>query len=345
MAGRRKKSNKKSFIILSALLLTGIAALIGYQFYRYFFLPAPGASAGTVIFIPSGSDYQKMVTILKYHHLIKDEESFHLLARKMNLINHIHPGRYIIKSNSSLYEIIRKLRSGESDPVRVAIDQVSTIEELCSKVGKSLEIDSAQLMDTLTSHSFLKANRIKYEEIMTLFIPDTYEFYWEISLSGFLNKMKKVYDKFWNHSNLKKAKNLQLTPAEIYTLASIVQEEAVIADEMPRIAGVYLNRIKKGMALQADPTIKFIIRNRKDNKLNLSDYQIESPYNTYLHKGLPPGPIYITSTKALLAVLNAEKHNYIYFCARADRSGYHEFTDNYQKHLYYRNLYLKSKQN
>ncbi|NLJ08232.1 MAG: endolytic transglycosylase MltG [Sphingobacteriales bacterium] len=344
MAAKRKKKNKGLIIFMVSLFTIIIAALIAYRFYKVFFIPSQKSNAELVLFIPTGSSYEDVVSILKEAEIIKNEETFNLLAKKMNLPRHIHSGRYVIPNNSSIYQIIRKIRSGESDPVMVSLDQVATIEEMCGLAGKMLEIDSSQLMDSLTHPAFLQANDIRKEELLTLFIPDTYEFYWEVSLPTFLKKMKKIYDKFWTNANLKKAEKLNLTPSQVYTLASIVQEEAVVKDEMPRIAGVYLNRLRKGMALQADPTIKFIVRNRRDPKVTLDDYKIESPYNTYLNKGLPPGPIFMTSRAAIESVLNAEKHNYIYFCAKADRSGYHEFTDNYQKHLYYRNLYLKSKQ-
>jgi len=227
----------------------------------------------------------------------------------------------------------------------VKLDQLTTIYEFAGKAGEMLEIDSNDVIDTLFSEAFLKKYDLTKENVITLFLPNTYEFYWETSLAAFLKKMIQETEMYWTNHKQRKANMMKLTRAEIYTLASIVQQEAVILSEMPRIAGVYINRLKKNMKLQADPTIKFIVKSHGRKKVILEDYHTPSEYNTYENFGLPPGPIAMASEKALDAVLEYEEHNFLYFCAKADGSGYHEFTPNYNMHLHYRNIYLKAKNN
>jgi len=339
---KRKRGCAVTLLILTLLLI--VALVVGYYFYNQVFTTNSRSDNQKItILIPSGSNYNDVLRQLVDSQIVSDEFIFDKVARRMNYPNHVHPGRYTVNSGISMYHLIRKLRSAESEPVRVALDRVSDIYEWAAKAGNALEIDSAQITDTLISKYFLKENGVNENNVLSLFIPDTYEFYWEISLKAFINRMQKEYQKFWTTERKEKANELGLSLNEVYILASIVQEEAVIVDEMPRIAGVYINRLKKNMALQADPTIKYIVRKRTDKKVYLADYKIVSLYNTYVNTGLPPGPIAITSSKAIDAVINFEKHQYIYFCARADGSGYHEFTADYNQHIRNRNLYIKAK--
>jgi len=339
------KSKKNCLIPLIIVLIIFITiAVTIFYFYGKFFTSSNNDSLKeTTIFIHSGSSYEEVVTQLVEEGIVKDKTIFNLLAKQMNYPAHVHPGRFTIRHGTSIYYLIRKLRSAESEPVLVALDRVSDVYEWAAKAGHALEIDSATIADSIFSDNFLEENKVNSDNVLSLFLPDTYEFYWEISLKGFINRMKKEYDKFWTSERITKAERLNLTTSEIYILASIVQEEAVILNEMPRIAGVYFNRLNIGMPLQADPTIKYIVRKRRDDNVYLADYKIVSPYNTYENTGLPPGPIAITTKRAIDAVLNAESHNYIYFCASADGSGAHLFTADYNQHLKNRNLYLNAK--
>jgi len=342
---QRKRGGCLRGILLTVLLFATIV-VIGFRFYKnLFMLKKITDGEEKVIYIPSESTYSNVVNQLIEQGIVNDKVSFDLLAKKMNYPNHVHPGRYILSSRISIYQLIRILRSGNSQPVMVKLDQLTTIYEFAGKAGEMLEIDSNDVIDTLFSEAFLKKYDLTKENVITLFLPNTYEFYWETSLAAFLKKMIQETEMYWTNHKQRKANMMKLTRAEIYTLASIVQQEAVILSEMPRIAGVYINRLKKNMKLQADPTIKFIVKSHGRKKVILEDYHTPSEYNTYENFGLPPGPIAMASEKALDAVLEYEEHNFLYFCAKADGSGYHEFTPNYNMHLHYRNIYLKAKNN
>ena len=350
MNAKRKARKTRGFIIVLILIvfliLSAIIALRLYKGIFYSNVRIPDSEKNEVeLFIPTASTFEEVLNIINEADILKSEINFRLLAEKMNYPAHVHAGRYIIKRGMSNYDLIRKLRSGESDPMMVEIDKVSSVEELASKVGKVLEIDSHQIAERIYSKEFLQKHGLNKNNALVFFIPDSYEFYWNVSIDGFFTRMKKEYDKFWKDEKIALSKKIGLDPVRVNILASIVQEEASISDEMPRIAGVYINRIKKGMRLQADPTVKFIIRHRSNPKLYLADYKIESPYNTYIYAGLPPGPIIITRKEALDAVLNYERHTYLYFVVKHDGSGRHVFSENYEQHKYYRNLWLKSKKN
>jgi len=343
---RNKRSGLRTFLIV-LLVLVMVGVLIAYRFYQGIFDPnveiINKEKNEVELFIPTGSTYDEVLLILSHQGILKNEQSFRLLAKKMNYPAHVHPGRYIILKGMSNYDLIRKLRSGESDPLTVTIDKVATAEEVAGLVGNVLELDSADIMNRLYNPDFLKEHGLNKNNVLAFFIPNSYEFYWNVNPDVFIEKMEKEYNTFWKKERVKRAREMNLSAAEIYILASIVQEEASVADEMPRIAGVYVNRLKKGMRLEADPTIKFLVRKRKNPKVELEDYKIQSPYNTYRNAGLPPGPIILARKESLLAVLNYEKHNYLFFVAKHDRSGYHVFSENYEQHKYYRKLYLKSK--
>ena len=224
------------------------------------------------------------------------------------------------------------LRSGDQDAVKVTFHNISRLSQLAALVSKQIEADSAQLMAAFYNPEFLKETGLKKNTVQAIFIPNTYELYWNTSGDQFVTRMLQESRHFWNVSNKEKAKKLKLSRVEVSTLASIVEAETKKSDEMPKVAGLYLNRLTIGMRLQSDPTVVFALNKPGIHRVYYADLKIESPYNTYIHTGLPPGPIGFPSTTALNAVLNQFESNYIYMCAKPDYSGYHNFANSYAKH-------------
>jgi len=316
------------------LLILVIGAIIGYKAYQKIYADNVKTSSGKIeMFIPTGSSYNDLIAIMAKQQVLKDSASFTWVANKMNLKNHIYPGRYVIDNNLSNRKLIEKLRGGLQTPVEVTFNNVRTKEELAGKLGQMLEPDSIAFLNTMNNEEWLKTNDFIKEDVVSVCLPNTYEFYWNTSTSKFFGRMKSEFDKFWNDERMAKAKKLGLTRREIITLASIVEEETQKADEKSRVAGVYVNRLAKGMKLQADPTVKFAVGDFTLKRILFKHLEEDSPYNTYMYTGLPPGPIRIPSAQSIDATLNKEDHKYIYFCAKDDFSGYHNFAVTYAEHL------------
>ncbi|MBT4727558.1 MAG: endolytic transglycosylase MltG [Bacteroidetes bacterium] len=346
MARRKKRKSPFSGVLIVFIILSLIVLLVGYKFYLGIFAPNINPAyiqKHDVIEIKSGMTYDQVLDQFERDSVLLDLRSFKLVAKKMNYANHIYARRYPVTKDMNNYDLIKMLRAGNNTPFMLTIDKYRTIYELAGGVGAQLEIDSAEIVDFILEKDFLNEHNLNSENALSYFIPNSYEFYWNTSIENFFNRMQKEADKFWNEERIEKAKAIRFSKAEVYTMASIVQEEAVYESELERIAGVYLNRMRKKMRLQADPTIKFLIKDRKDQKLYLNDYKITSSYNTYENSGLTPGPIIMARMSAMDAVLNAERHEFLYFCAKADGSGFHEFSTNLRQHTNYRNLYLRSK--
>jgi UPF0755 protein len=283
-----------------------------------------------------------LLVILQRDTLLCRPATFVWLARRKRLPSHIHPGRYLIRRGMNNNTLINMLRGGFQDAVRVTFHNIQTVEELAGVVGRQLELDSAELVDLLKDSAFVAGYGFDTNTVISMFLPDTYEFYWNTSAKKFMRRMYREYKKFWNDRRRGEAEALGLTPEEVSTLASIVQEEVIHDDEMPRVAGVYLNRLRRGMRLQADPTVKFALREAGRKRILKKDLHIDSPYNTYRYAGLPPGPICMPSKEALEAVLHAEKNNYLYFCAKDDFSGYHNFARTLSEHNRNARLYRRA---
>ena len=245
---------------------------------------------------------------------------------------HARTGRYIIEPNTDILTLYRKLRNGQQDPILLTIPTVRTMDRLAGVISKKLMLDSLTLVNALTDEEFCREWGYETSTLPALFIPNTYEIYWDISLNGLMKRMQKENEAFWNTTRGQKAKALGLTHEEICTLASIVDEETANDTEKPIIAGLYLNRLRKGMLLQADPTVKFAVGDFSLRRILGEHLKKESPYNTYLNIGLPPGPIRIASIKGLDAVLDHSEHNYLYMCAKADFSGTHEYAATFNEH-------------
>lgn len=329
---KMKKMKRLIFITLSILIL--IAVFIFIKVYKAILNPNVMISNGDEIslYIYSEDDFETIKNKLYSEDIIINKKSFEWVAKRLDYPEYIKSGHYIIKNGMNNNRLLNLLRSGSQTPIDFTFNNIRTIEQFAGKVDDELELDSISLLNVLSENPDLKEMGFDKEKYAALFIPNTYELYWNINADDFVEKMIDEYKKFWNESRMQKAENLKLTPIEVSILASIVDKETTKTSEMPRIAGVYLNRINKKWLLQADPTLVFALGDFEIKRVLDSHKKIDSPYNTYKYRGLPPGPICIPSIASIDAVLNAEKHKYIYFCAKDDLSGYHVFARNINEH-------------
>lgn len=326
-----KKIFIRKYIISSAIFIIIVAILIASITYKKIYKPnIKGYSI--YLYIPTGSDYSDIIQILEKDSILKDIRSFKWLAEKKNYPNHVYPGRYRLDSLMNNNDLIDKLRSGFQDPVKVVFNSIRTREQLAGKISKQIESDSLTLIKLFYNDSLIVEYGLIQETFTCIFLPNTYEFWWNTSAEKFIDRMYREYQRFWNDERKQKAAILNLTPEEVTTLGSIVDEETYYGEEMPIVAGVYINRLRKRMHLQADPTLKFALGDFSIKRVLNVHKQIDSPYNTYKRYGLPPGPISIPSISAIDAVLNYESHSYLYFCAKPDFSGYHNFAKTLSQH-------------
>ncbi|MBL4654425.1 MAG: endolytic transglycosylase MltG, partial [Bacteroidia bacterium] len=259
--------------------------------------------------------------------------------------NKVKSGKYLIYNGVNNWDLVNLLRSGEQKPVRVVLNNIRLKEDLCREVGKQIEADSTVLLSMLNDKYYLRKYSLTTESVMSIFIPNSYEFYWTTSPEQFFERMTKEYKKFWTTQRKKKAELIGFTPLEVSVMASIVQKETAKNDEKARIAGVYMNRYKKDWKLQADPTVIFAVQDFTIRRILKQHLKFDSPYNTYIYTGLPPGPICAPSISSIDAVLNYEDHNYMYFCAKEDFSGYHNFAKTYSQHKVNARKYRKAFKN
>jgi len=322
------------------IILTGIVCIaLGYSILFGPNIKTVGKKV--VLFIPERSTYVQAIDTVKAHFDISDPRLFEWLAEKKNYPANVKPGRYLIENDISYNGLINLLRSGRQTAVRVTFNNIRYLHELAARIGSQIEADSAQIMDFFSDPGNYSKDGFSKETIISVFIPDTYEFYWNTDAGELYSRMLKEYNRFWNKERLKKAKALNLTQTEVSILASIIDDEVVKADEKPRIAGVYVNRLKRGIPLQACPTIKFAMKDFTITRVLNQHLKYESPYNTYRHRGFPPGPIGCPTIEGIDAVLNTEKHDYLYFAAKADFSGYHNFSRTLTEHNRYANEYQR----
>lgn len=284
--------------------------------------------------IPTGSTYDDAKKIISPY--VKSMSSFEIMAKLRSYPDHVKPGRFLLKKGMNTFQIVGAMR--RNVPVDLAFNNQERLENLCERLSSQIEPDTTKLLAAFRDTDFLQKNGFSNETVFAMFLPNTYEVYWNISAEKFRDKMLEEYNRFWNKDRIAKATALNLTPVQVTTLASIVQKESAKKSERPTVAGVYLNRLAKEMPLQADPTVIYALKLR-DNDFNqvikrvlYNDLFIASPYNTYQNTGLPPGPIAMPDVDAIDAVLNAEKHDYIYFCASVEKFGYHVFAATYEDH-------------
>tara|TARA_B100000424_G_C22917442_1_gene488139 strand:- start:433 stop:1383 length:951 start_codon:yes stop_codon:yes gene_type:complete len=283
------------------------------------------------IIIEENTDFNELIKKLEDDTLINDILSFSFLSKLMEYQENIKIGAYKVKMNMSNYEMITMLRSGNQTPIKLTFSYARKIEDLAEKITTKLKMSKDDLLNYL-NENINNYSGFKKTDIISIFLPDTYEVYWNISPEKLTNKMYSEYKKFWNEERLSKLQKINLNQKEAIVLASIVASESRMLDEADRIAGLYINRLNRNMRLQADPTLIFAANDFTIRRVLNKHKKIKSPYNTYIHRGLPPGPIRLASKKYIDAVLNYEKHNYIYMCAKEDFSGYHAFATNLSDH-------------
>lgn len=291
------------------------------------------------IYIKSNKSLDRLIFNLQKEKILKNVESFERVAKLINLTENLKPGRYRITEGMSNIGLIKLLKSGKQEPVNLVINYAKRKENLALSLSKQLELDSNNFVQLFNDSATLSTAKMDSNNIISLFIPNTYNVYWNISGKKFVERMQKEYNSFWNSNRTTKSILLKLSPQEVTILASIVMSETNKKDEMPIVARTYLNRLQMGMPLQADPTILFALNDTSVRRVLHIHTMLESPYNTYLNKGLPPGPICLASPTAIDAVLNAPKHNYLYFCAKEDLSGYHNFSETFSQHQVYARRY------
>jgi UPF0755 protein len=324
-----KKNKKIILIILLVLALIGGGTAI--HFYNTLFSSNIQKDADEYLYIPTNSSFEDVVRIIKIKNIIQDDETFAWVAKRMKY-SKVKPGKYKLKKGMSNVELIRMLRAGRQEPVKIQFQNIRLKKDFAGYIGSKLELDSTKLLSMLDSMDYLRTLGFDEDNIFCMFIPNTYEFYWNTSEEKFISKMKEEYDNFWNEERINKAERINLSKTEVIILASIVDQEALVNAELRRVAGVYMNRLNKGMKLEADPTVIFAIGDFSIKRVLNRMLQYNSPYNTYKYNGLPPGPICMPSVAAIDATLAYEKHNYIYFCAKEDFSGYHNFASNLAQH-------------
>jgi len=334
----------KKIIKYASVALITILLIFGIKYYLEIFTDNTKFSEEEVyVYVPTDSNYEQVKEILKPY--VKNIENFESIAEKRNYPDNVKPGKFLLTKGMSSFAILSSMR--KNVPVKLAFNNQERLENFVQRISSQIEPDSLQLLTAFRDSTFLKENGFTSENVLGMFLPNTYEVYWYISAEKFREKMIKEYRNFWTLERLTKAKKLNMTPIEVITLASIVHKETVKADERPRVAKVYLNRLALGMPLQADPTVIYALKAR-DNDFNqiikrvlYGDLTINSPYNTYVHLGLPPGPIAMPDINAIDAVLSPEDNDYIYFCASVERFGYHEFATTLAQHAVNKKKYVE----
>ena len=324
--------------IILAITIIGVIAfgIFGYYLYNSIFSSNTNFEAKEqVVYIPSTATYETVIDSLRP--FIKDLQSFDMVAQKKGYAGSIRPGRYFIEKGMNNNELVNRLRIGNR-PVKVIFNNQERLENLAGRVSEQIEADSTALLESFKDETFLSENDFEKNTALGMYIPNQYEFYWNTSAEEFRSRMKKEYDRFWNQKRLQKAEEIGLTPKEVITMASIVQKETAKVDERPKVAGVYMNRFKDGWKLDADPTVIYAIKEKTGNfdtiikRVLYKDLKLDSPYNTYKYKEIPPGPIWMPDISSIEAVLNYEDHDFYYFVADVQNFGYHKFAKNLAQH-------------
>lgn len=324
-----KKTTSKKILITVGVCV----AVVFFLCYYYFFSSMSTKDNSIFVYIDDNDNidsvYAKLEPIATGHAMT----GFKALVKCSSYSDNIRTGRYEIEKGNGAFTVFRKMKNGLQSSVNLTIPSVRTIDKLAGTISKKMMMDSLALYNALTDSVTCAKYGYTPQTILCMFIPNTYELYWNISVDKFLDKMNKECNKFWNFERTQKAKAMNLTKEEVITMASIVDEETANDDEKPMIAGMYYNRLKAGMPLQADPTIKFALNDFSIKRIYINMLSVKSPYNTYKNIGLPPGPIRIPTVAGIDAVLNHVHHKYLYMCAKEDFSGTHNFAETYEEHL------------
>ena len=333
------------------LVCVGIAfVMLSYYVFQIFFTANFGnkeEDKDFVLYIPTGATFQNVLDTLDKHNVYDDKTSFAFIAKLLDYQEHVKPGRYVLPKGTTNLQAVRKLRSGAQDPIRITFNSIRLKSEFIDRVGGKFLFGKDTLSTLLSSKTVCKKYGFDTTTVLTMFLPNTYEFYWSVSAEHFMDRMKEEYETFWTQERKDLALTAGLTPIQVIILASIVDAETNIATEKSTVAGVYINRLNVNMPLQADPTVKFALGDFAIKRINhnLIEAAGNSPYNTYKVMGLPPGPINMPSITTIDKVLHYESHDYLFFVADPSRPGYHTFNTDYRSHVNKANAYRKSLNN
>lgn len=330
--------SKKYYLLSIALCLVGVISVA----YYYFFSDFSVSAATQYIYIDDDDSADSVFFKLSEVGSPHGSSGVRTLLRHSGYANHVRPGRYAVEPSTSIFTLFRHIKNGQQSPMMLTIPEARTMPRLAALLAQKIMLDSATLADAFTDSATCARLGRTPETMAALFVPNSYEVYWDITLPHLLERMSKEHDAFWNDSRRAQATALGLSPDEVATVASIVDEETAATAEKPMIAGLYLNRLKAGMPLQADPTVRFAIGDFSIHRIYKGMLSTPSPYNTYKHEGLPPGPIKIASIKGIDAVLNRAPHDYLYMCANPDFSGTHNFARTYAEHQQNAQRYAKA---
>lgn len=324
---------KKTSLLL-VLLAFAVICTTAYVVWQWIVKPTVNVQGKqVVIYVKTNQSFELVYQNLLNQQLLKHPQGFKQLAGWLKLPQQIKPGRYVIDKPISNLELVNMLLKGRQQPFNVVFNYAERKEDVAAFFATKLEADSAAIVNLLSDSVYLTAFGLNAANAICLFVPNTYNFYWNTTAEALIQRMASEYGKYWNEERKQKAAQAGFLPVEVATIASIVQKETNKLDEMPVVAGVYINRLRKNMPLQADPTVLFAINDKSIKRVTGKHLAVPSPYNTYLNAGLPPGPICAPSQQAIDAVLNYAQHKYYYFCAKDDLSGYHAFAINLDAHI------------
>lgn len=329
---------KKRLIYTIVLVLLLAGAYVSWQVFG----PTVSAPESKYFYIKTGATYNEVRQSLIDQKIIHNTSFFDLLSKQLKYPRLVKAGRYQVKSGSSIFNLLRMLRSGNQTPVNLVINKLRLKEDLAQKIAANFECDSASVMEVLNNPEIFKKFNVNGNTLMTIVIPNTYSLLWNSAPGKIIDKLYSEKEKFWNTERLAKAKDMNLTPEQVYSMASIVEEETNKEEDKGLIASVYMNRMNTGMRLQADPTVKFAMKDFGLKRILLKHLTYDSPFNTYQNAGLPPGPICTPSVNTIDAVLNAPKTTYIYFVAKPDFNGYSNFASTYAEHMVFAKAYQQA---
>jgi len=335
---------KKNKRISPVLLNIGLLAILAVLFTAYVLLAPNSHTSGNksqYLLIPDNSTFETVTQQLSETGALRSVFTFTLTAKVYGYKN-IKPGRYEINPGISNLRLVHKLKTGRQSALKLTFNNIRTKEQLASRLSKQIMADSASILQHLNDSAFLTKYKLNPNTSVALFIPDTYEVFWDMDADELFERMNREYDRFWNNERKEKAALIPMTQLEVSTLASIVEEETNSKAERPVVAGLYINRLKTDMPLQADPTVKFAYGDFSLRRITGTHLRTQSPYNTYKNKGLPPGPIRLATASGIDAVLNHEKHNYIFMCAKETLNGEHNFAATYAEHQVNARKYQKA---
>lgn len=328
----------RSFVIILGVLVVVVGLCAGLGYY-YILAPNTRVKDDGIIYLRDNSSISQVLDTLRRHGYIENAHTPSMVAKLKRFVSPVKSGRYKIRDGMNNNELINMFRSGNQYPFYFTFNNMRTLDEFVGEAHEKLGTSKEELLTLLKDSDVLADLGFDSTTIMAMFIPNTYQIYWKTPALDLLKRMKKEYHRFWNEDRMAKASVIGLSPEEVTTLASIIEEETVKPEEYPVIAGVYINRLNRGIKLDACPTLKFVLGDFTISRILDRYLKIDSPYNTYMYAGLPPGPIRMASIKVIDSVLNYQKHDYLYFCAKSDFSGYHNFSKTLRQHNIYAREY------